>query len=261
MTSRLAFAGDRQVAVDCLAFLLDNGVEPLALLVSSDKRQSHAAALREMSQLSPQHVLTGTEFRQPEGVELLKSMNLDYIIGIHFPYVFPNELLEVPRIGVLNLHPALLPFNRGWHTPSWAILDGTPIGATLHFMDEKVDTGDIVAQAQLEVLPGDTANTLYQRLLRLEVDLFAASWPLLASGDPPHTRQSIEEGTSHDRSELGTDGIRRLNMTETTEVGQLLRRLRALTTNDISEAAYFEEDGGRYLVRVEIVPDESGPDS
>jgi methionyl-tRNA formyltransferase len=254
--TRLAFAGDRQVAVDCLRFLLDNDVEPLALLIPSAKRATHAAALEEMSELAAEFVLIGTEFREPAGIELLRSLDLDYVVGVHFPYVVPRAVLEVPRIGVTNLHPALLPFNRGWHTPSWAILDQTPIGATLHFMDEGLDTGDIVAQIQLEIEPDDTADQLYQRLLRLEVKLFADAWPLLASGDPPRIPQADDTGTRHDRSELGSDAVRRLELDEMTEVGKLIRRLRALTTNDLAEAAYFEEGGRRYMVQIEITPDQ-----
>ncbi|MGA7228829.1 MAG: formyltransferase family protein [Acidimicrobiia bacterium] len=254
--TRLAFAGDRQVAVDCLRFLLDNDVEPLALLVPSAKRASHATALQDMSGLAAEFVLRGTEFREPAGIELLQSLDLDYIIGVHFPYVVPGAVLEVPRIGVTNLHPALLPFNRGWHTPSWAILDQTPIGATLHFMDEGLDTGDIVAQVELPIEPDDTADRLYHRLLRLEVKLFAEAWPLLASGDPPRTPQPGDVGTRHDRSELGSDTVQRLDLAETTEVGKLIRRLRALTTNDLAEAAYFEADGRRYMVQIEITPDQ-----
>ncbi|MGA7095975.1 MAG: hypothetical protein WB245_00240, partial [Acidimicrobiia bacterium] len=88
------------------------------------------------------------------------------------------------------------------------------------------------------------------------VRLFADAWPLLASGDPPRTPQPDDAGTRHDRSELGSDSVRRLELAETTEVGKLIRRLRALTTNDLAEAAYFDEGGRRYLVQIEITPDQ-----
>ena len=77
---------------------------------------------------------------------MLEQLSLDYIICVHFPYIVPREILSIPKYGVTNLHPAYLPYNLGWHTPSWAILENTPIGATLHYMDECVDTGDIIHQ-------------------------------------------------------------------------------------------------------------------
>jgi methionyl-tRNA formyltransferase len=209
-----------------------------------------------MSGLHSDRVLVGREFREPAGMDLLRSLDLDYVVGVHFPYIVPDEVLAIPRIGVLNLHPALLPYNRGWHTPSWAILDGTPIGATLHFMDSGLDTGDIVAQVELEIRPEDTAHTLYGRLNHLEVELFRQAWPLLASGSPPRQAQSAAAGSSHNRADLASDSIRRLDLEESRSVGDVLRTLRALTTNDRGEAAYFEVDGRRYTVQVNITPEE-----
>jgi methionyl-tRNA formyltransferase len=124
-------------------------------------------------------------------------------------------------------------------------------------MDNGVDTGDIVAQAELEVRPEDTAHTLYARLLDLEVELFRDAWPLLASGSPPRRAQSLGEGTNHVRAELASDSIRRLDLEAATPVKDTLRTLRALTTNDVEEAAYFEVDGKRYRVQVTIIPDDT----
>jgi methionyl-tRNA formyltransferase len=253
--TRFAYAGDRQIAVDCLAFLLNSGARPEALLVSSPDRATHDKELRNLAGVEPGRVLVGTRFRDPEGIELLRSLDLDYIVGVHFPYFVPDAVLEIPRIGVVNLHPAFLPFNRGWHTPSWAILDQTATGATLHFMDNGLDTGDIVAQTQVEIRPEDTADTLYQRLLEAEARLFEEAWPLLESGHPPRLAQLPEAGTSHSRKDLGDEMTRRLDLERSIRVEELIRRLRALTTNDVAEAAYFEVDGRRYRVQITITPE------
>jgi methionyl-tRNA formyltransferase len=248
---RIAFAGNRSVARSCLQHLIDVGVKPMALLIPTGDETD----LRDLAGLGPDRVLVGPEFRESGGIELLRSLDLDYIVGVHFPYIVPEVVLGIPKIGALNLHPALLPHNRGWHTVSWAILEGTPIGATLHFMDSGVDTGDIVAQVELDIRPEDTAHTLYARLLDLEVELFRSSWPLLASGDPPRKAQSRGEGTSHNRAELGTESVRRLDLDATRPVREVLTTLRALTTSDVDEAAYFEAEGQRYRVQVTITPD------
>jgi methionyl-tRNA formyltransferase len=254
----IVFAGDRQVAVDVLGFLRAEGVEPAALLVTEPGLASHASALRELCpHLSDQRVLEGGAFREPAGVELLASLGLDYVVGVHLPYLVPPEVLAVPRVGVLNLHPAYLPYNRGWHTPTWAILEGTPYGATLHFMDEDVDTGDIVHQLPLEVRPHDTADSLYRRVQQLEVQVFREAWPLLASADPPRTPQP-PGGTSHGRRDLEASGVQRLDLDAVERTGDLLDRLRALTTSRVDEAAWFEADGRRYRVQVRIDPEQPG---
>jgi methionyl-tRNA formyltransferase len=256
-TPRIAFAGDRQLAVDVLAFLKGQSVLPVALLVPAPEKGSHALVLQEMcAHLSPELMFTGKEFTSPSALTLLGELELDYLISIHFPLLVPPAVLELPKYGCLNLHPAYLPFNRGWHTPSWAILDGTPIGATLHFMDDGVDTGDIVMQRQVEVGPEDTAATLYPRLLAAELEVFRAAWPLIARGDVPRQKQP-DTGTNHSARDLRQPEVQRLDLVAEEPIGRTLTRLRGLTTSRLDEAAYFEADGQKYRVQVHIEP-ESG---
>jgi methionyl-tRNA formyltransferase len=255
---RIAFAGDRDISVWVLEFLLNQGVQPEVLLVSSSERASHADKLKSMCSFLPkEYILVGKAFRSEQGMALLESLNIDFVIGIHFPYIVPESVLNIPKIGVLNLHPAYLPYNRGWHTPSWAILEGTPVGATLHFMDAGVDTGDIVHQREVVVSPGDTAHTLYQKVKICELETFKEAWPQIATGTYKHHSQENMIGTEHKRSELFVREIQEINLNEVMRVGTLLNRLRALTTNQISEAAYFEEHGRRYRIQVSIAEEVS----
>jgi methionyl-tRNA formyltransferase len=204
------------------------------------------------SHLSASEILVGTQFRQPEGLRLLRNSALDYIIGIHFPYITPESVLSIPRRGVLNLHPAYLPYNRGWHTPSWALLDKTPIGATLHFMDGGVDTGDIVHRRALAPTPSDTANTLYQRLKQLEFEVFKEAWPQIVAETFKRLPQDPTSGTAHQRQDLFSPDVQQIMLDAQVEAGQLIRKLRALTTDRTSEAAYYEVDGRRYRIQVTI---------
>ena len=122
-----------------------------------------------LADLPDSHVLNHKNFKTDASVALLQSLDLDYIFGIHFPHIIPKQLLDIPKIGFLNLHPSYLPYNKGWHTPSWAIMENTPVGATLHYMSEALDEGDIIAQQRVAILPEDTANTLYARILDTEL--------------------------------------------------------------------------------------------
>lgn len=257
---RLAFAGDRDVAVAVLEHLLASGAAPLALLVSHPDRASHAHELRRRCAMLPDaRVLEGDAFRTADGMTLLRELDLDFVIGVHFPYLVPDAVLAIPREGVLNLHPAFLPYNRGWHTPSWAILDESPIGATLHFMDAGLDTGDIVHQRRLEPDPGDTADTLYQRLKAMELQVFEEAWPSLAAGRYER-RPQTGKGSLHRRRDLFAPGVQEIDLSAATTAGALLRRLRALTTNRVEEAAYFESGGVRYRVQVHIRREEAAAD-
>jgi methionyl-tRNA formyltransferase len=254
----LAFAGDRDIAVWVLDFLLSQDVRPCALLLPDEFRASHARELRSRcSHLSEENILVGARFREPTGIEILRGLQLDYIVGIHFPYLIPEAVLEASGRGFLNLHPAYLPFNRGWHTSTWAILDGTPAGATLHFMDRGLDTGDIVHQKQFQISDDDTADTLYRKLKKLELEVFQQAWPQLLSKQPKRIPQEPYTGTFHKCKDLFQPQIQEINLDEPATARQLITRWRALTTNRINEAAYFEVDGERHRLQIVITPDEA----
>ncbi len=262
---RLALAGDRALAVHVLDYLVgDAHTRPVALLLPKEGRASHDSdLLARCPDLGPDAVFRGQAFRTGAGISRLRSLNLDYLISIHFPYLLPPEVIEIPRYGCLNLHPSLLPYNRGWHTASWALLERTPIGATLHFIDEGMDTGDIAHQRSVEIEPGDTAHTLYQRVVQAEMQVFREAWPQIASGRHERRPQPAGKGSMHKRGDLLHPSVQELRLSEEGSVEQLLRRLRALTTSRIDEACYYEQDGRRFRVQVRVteepLPPERGP--
>lgn len=253
---RVAFAGDRDIAVAVLEFLLSQDVRPLALLLPNEAKASHAQLLRDRCRhLSEQDILIGPCFREPSGIDKLRGLRLDYIFGIHFPYLVPEAVLEVSGLGFVNLHPAYLPFNRGWHTPTWALLEGTPVGATLHFMNKGLDTGDIIHQKELRISDGDTADSLYKKLKLLELEVFQEAWAQLLSKRPTRIPQDPNAGTLHKRKDLFQPQIQGISLDEPTTARQLLTRLRALTTNRIDEAAYYKINGMRHRVQIVITPE------
>ncbi|WP_298999903.1 formyltransferase family protein [uncultured Tenacibaculum sp.] len=246
------FAGDRGISVDILNFMISKGYKPLALFVSSDVKQSHANELIKISGLTPNKIFKGKEVNDNKALDIIESLKVDYIIGIHFPYIISKKLLDIPKIGFLNLHPAYLPFNKGWHTPSWAIIEGTFYGATLHFMSEKLDAGDIIYQEKVEVTKGDTANSLYQKVLKKEFEVFEKSFETLLSLNPTRIKQ-LEQGTSHVKKDLKS--IQEIDLNKIYKGEELINLLRGLTTNSIEESAYFVEAGKKYYIQVNIIED------
>ena len=116
-------------------------------------------------------------------------------------------------------------------------------------MSEKLDGGDIIKQARVDVLQNDTADTLYAKVLKLEEELFVKTFMDLISLNPLRIPQT-EKGTSHNKKDIET--IRELKLNEEYKVSVLIDRLRALTTNNINEAAYFVKDGSKYLIQIRI---------
>lgn len=246
------YAGDRDISVWVLKYLIQQGYKPEALLVSGKDRASHARELIKLSRLEESLIFEGKEFLEEENQNILSQIEPDYIFGIHFPYLIPKSVLEIPKKGFLNLHPAYLPYNRGWHTPSWAILENTPIGATLHFMEEKLDAGDIIHQKEVKINPADTANSLYQMLKEVELETFKEVFPKLVDEKFERTKQNLSKGTSHVKKDLFNEIIQRIDLEKSYTGKELIDKLRALTTSDISEAAYFVENDEKYRVQIKI---------
>jgi methionyl-tRNA formyltransferase len=255
---RVAFAGDRDIAVNVLAHLVALGDVPVALILPDQGRATHDAALTELCEASGacRLVLRAGRLEDAASIDALRALHLDYLVCVHFPSLIRGPVLGACTRGALNLHPAYLPYNRGWHTPSWAILDETPAGASLHFMTESVDSGDVVYQERIAIDPADTAHTLYLKIKDLELRVFAEGWRRVRDGRFNRQAQVARESTFHRRRDLFSPTVQKIELDDVVRASDLLRRLRALTTSRLDEAAYFEADDRRYRVQVTITPED-----
>ena len=254
MSLRIVFAGDRDIAVKVLKFIIKRGVKPLTLMVPTKDRATYSQdIIRLYPHLEENRILRGNEFRTERGKNLLRRLDIDYMISIHFPYIYPKEVLEIPKHGVLNLHPAYLPYNRGWHTPTWAIWDETPYGTTLHFMDEGIDTGDIIHQKLLEIRPDATADSLYKQCKKLEFEVFKEAWPQIVEFKYSRVKQKINGGTTHKKSAIRS--LQLIDLEQHLKVKDIIKKLRALTTNKVEEAAYFIVNGKKFRIQIRIIPE------
>jgi methionyl-tRNA formyltransferase len=255
---KIIYAGDRDISVKILTFIKSQGVLPVSLFTPPIEKASHAKSLVNLcGHLSDDYIFNGVNLKDSNFHQFLRKLHPDWIICIHFPYYIPKEIFEIPAHGVINLHPAYLPYNKGWHTPSWAILEDTPYGATLHFMAEEIDAGDIIHQKKLEVLPSDTADSLYKRVLDLEYEVFTEAWPKIASGKYEIKKQPAKGGTTHTSKDLFEKEVQVIDLKKKYKAEELIKKLRALTTNKIEESAYFEVDGKTYRIQVKIFEESS----
>jgi methionyl-tRNA formyltransferase len=116
----------------------------------------------------------------PECERLLKALAPDLLV-LGTSRILRPHILSIPRVGVLNPHPGLLPDYRGVDVIPWAIYNGDPVGVTIHFVDQGIDTGDVVAQRRFEVRPGDTLASLRRRADGIMGELMAEAVSQLAA--------------------------------------------------------------------------------
>lgn len=117
---------------------------------------------------------------------LLRAVAPDLVVCFGFPWLIPPEALAVPRLGAINLHPALLPRHRGPIPTSWAVRAGDETyGVTWHRMEAEFDTGNILAQAPVPMEPDDSEITVVgPRLVRVALELLPRVLQRVAAGDP-----------------------------------------------------------------------------
>ena len=116
---------------------------------------------------------------------LLACVRADVGLCTGFPWLIPQEAIDVPRLGIVNGHPTLLPKGRGPHPWAWAIRTGeTEIGLTYHYMDATFDTGNILAQKAIPIAPDDTEETLIPRFQAAAQELLPELFAKLETGDP-----------------------------------------------------------------------------
>jgi methionyl-tRNA formyltransferase len=248
---RVVLCGDRQLAVDSLQLLLDAAdTDVVAVVVSAPGRASHASALRDLAGTGVP-VLVGDELRSDGGLARLSSLEPDVLLSVHFPYLVPQAVLDLPTIGAYNLHPAMLPHGRGWHTVSWALLEGAPTGCTLHRMTLELDRGPIVAQRRVDPVGLETAHELYGRVLAAEAALLAEMWPQVRSW-PEYERPQPDGGPpARAARDLLGHPDRDLTSREVWPTEDLVRVLRSFTTSDPNEALQLTVGDERWRVRLE----------
>ena len=184
----------------------------------------------------------------PEFIQAIKDNDIDIMFLLWWPQIVHKEALEAARIGWVNLHPALLPYGRGKHPYYWAIQEGTPFGVTIHFIDESVDGGRIIAQREIPYDITDTGETLYAKALVEIVALFKETYSMILL-DPFSYRKATGNTLVHYASELEPHSTIQLDMMY--EARDLINRIRGRTFLK-GDSTHFEDNGKKYRIKVII---------
>ena len=128
-------------------------------------------------------VISCTHPNSAEFVQQVRSLEVDLIVAAAFGRILKRELIEAPRRGCVNVHPSLLPRYRGPEPFHWVLANHEEMtGVTIHYMDEGIDTGDVILQKEFEIAPGETEITLKERSVQVAAKLLGEAVPLLLAG-------------------------------------------------------------------------------
>lgn len=185
---RTVFMGTPDFALQTLQGLIDAGCSLVGVYTQPDRpkgrgKQLAAPPVKILAQRYGIPVYQPVRLRQPEAVAELQALAPDLIVVVAYGQILPKSVLDMPRFGCINVHASLLPRYRGAAPINKAIMNGeTQTGVTTMYMDESLDTGDMLVKKTLEIGPDETAGQLHDRLAALGSEAMQETLQQLCAG-------------------------------------------------------------------------------
>jgi methionyl-tRNA formyltransferase len=193
--------GTPDFAVESLQILVDHGYEIVGVVTATDKlggrggNQLIESAVKKYASGQNLKVLQPTNLKSPEFLEELKSLNADVQIVVAFR-MLPEVVWSMPPMGTYNIHASLLPKYRGAAPINWAIINGeTETGVTCFKLKHEIDTGDLLLQKSVPILPEDNFGTMYEKLKKLGATVLLEAISKIRNGDVQLLNQQDSEVT------------------------------------------------------------------
>lgn len=169
---KIVFFGTPEFAVQSLDALVDNSFNIAGVVTMPDKiagrgHKMYQSDVKRYAESKGLNVMQPEKLKNPEFLEQLRSIGADLFIVIAFR-MLPREVWQMPRLGTFNLHASLLPRYRGAAPINRAVMNGdTETGVTTFFLKHEIDTGEIIMQRKIEILPEDNVGDVHDKLMHL----------------------------------------------------------------------------------------------
>ena len=196
---KVAVFAYHDVGYECLKALIESKENVVAVVTHEDDPKEEVW-FRSVTELAGEHrlpVYTPSKPNTPDFIDLIRKLSPDLILSFYYRRLLSRGLLAIPRVGGINLHGSLLPKYRGRSPVNWVLVNGEKeTGVTLHYMVEKADAGDIIAQHAVPIDIEDTALSLFQKMTAAAARLFKESYPLIKAGTAPRIPQDSRLATT-----------------------------------------------------------------
>lgn len=184
---KIVFFGTPEFAVESLDRLYSEGYTISAVVTMPDKTagRGHKLIQSDVKKYALEKglkIMQPPKLKAPEFIDKLASLKADLFVVIAFR-MLPRQVWEMPPMGTFNLHAALLPRYRGAAPINWAVINGdTRTGVTTFFINEDIDTGEIIAQKEIEILPTDNAGDVHDKLMHIGAEMTSQTVADLLNG-------------------------------------------------------------------------------
>ena len=192
---RIVFFGTPEFAVESLDRIISNGYNVVGAVTMPDKpagrgHKIYHSPVKEYAMAHDIPLLQPVKLKDEAFLEELRSLEADLFIVIAFR-MLPEAVWQMPPLGTFNLHASLLPRYRGAAPINWAVINGdTETGVTTFFLKHEIDTGDIISQERIEILPTDNVGDVHDKLMDLGASLTVDTINHIVAGDLTTTPQS-----------------------------------------------------------------------
>jgi methionyl-tRNA formyltransferase len=199
--SKIVFMGTPEFAVPSLDILIRNDYSIVSVITQPDRPKGRGRVLvpSPVKSLAEQHklpVLQPERVKNQEFVDSLKYLSPDLVVVSAYGQILPKMIIEIPKMGCINVHPSLLPKYRGAAPMNWTLIKGeTQTGVTIMLMDEGMDTGDILTQEETAIGPEETFGELHDRLAVKGAELLLKTIEMIESGTVRRTPQDPSHAT------------------------------------------------------------------
>ncbi len=193
---RIVFIGTGEIGVPALGEMLHARAHKVVGAVTQpDKpvgrsQSIQASPIKSLLAATAVPVLQPARIREDTSVAAIRELSPDAIVVMAYGQILPRSVLEIPPVACLNLHASLLPRHRGAAPIQAAIAAGDDeTGITVMYMDEGLDTGDVLSRTRLQISPNETGGSLHDRLAQLAPETLLEALDRLAAGNAPRTPQ------------------------------------------------------------------------
>lgn len=198
---RIVFMGTPEIAVPSLERLISDGHDLCAVVTQPDRPKGRGKKLafspvKEAAMRHELEILQPEKASQPDFLDRLRELNPDLIVVIAFGQILRKEVLDLPKYGCVNVHVSLLPKYRGAAPINWAIINGEEkTGVTTMFMDEGLDTGDIIKTREFSLDDEINAGQLHDIMMEEGADVLSQTVKAIEDGTAERIRQNDDEST------------------------------------------------------------------
>ena len=193
---KVLFMGTPDIARESLEKMYENNIDICGIVTVPDRPAGRGKKLavspvkefaveKGIKLFQPEKISNNTEFKTE-----IKNIAPDLVVVVSYGVILPKSFLEIPKLGCINLHPSMLPKYRGAAPIQWAILNGDKTtGVTIMYLDEGMDSGDIIIQKEVAIDPDETTGDLWTRLSKLGAEMLVSVIKDIENGQVTRTKQ------------------------------------------------------------------------